>query len=174
MVRVLLVTTKYYTPYCKVLLQFGSCSTKYYSSTTLQNIALVRTTNSVLRRSKKYCSILQSTTPVHTTKITTPVLLCTSQISPNAAPATKIDPPTSPNNSLAKRSDTPTWPNIAPATKSDTVTVDAVTSDHKLRSQATKNCGHKRPPAPMVTTYPWRIHGTGIFTYIFPIHLSQM
>ena len=28
------------------------------------------------------------------------------------------------------------------------VTVDAVTSDQKLRSQATKNCGHKRPPAP--------------------------
>ena len=59
----------------KVLLQYDSA-----------NIALVRTTNSVLRRSKKYCSILQSTTPVHTTKITTPVLLCTSQISPNDTP----------------------------------------------------------------------------------------
>ena len=51
----------------KVLLQYDSA-----------NIALVRTTNSVLRRSKKYCSILQSTTPVHTTKITTPVYSSTT------------------------------------------------------------------------------------------------
>ena len=119
----------------KVLLQYDSA-----------DIALVRTTNSVLRRSRKYCSILQSTTPVPTTKITTPVLLCTSQISPNAAPATKIDPPTSPNNALAcqekwhsnmteycachEKWHRNSWcghkrPQIA------------VTSDQKLRSQAT-------------------------------------
>ena len=37
--------------------------------------------------------------------------------------------------------------NNALATKSDTPTVPAVTSDQKFRSQATKNCGHKRPSA---------------------------
>ena len=76
------------------------------------------------------------------------VLRLSTQISANAAPANKSDTPTSPNNALATRSETPTWPNIAPATKSDTVTVPAVTSDQNLRSQATKTCGHKRPPAP--------------------------
>ena len=117
----------------------------------------------VLLCTTKYYSVLQSTTPVplFTTKVqlqyysvllqyySSPniVLRLSTQISANAAPANKSDTPTSPNNALATRSETPTWPNIAPATKSDTVTVPAVTSDQNLRSQATKTCGHKRPPA---------------------------
>ena len=112
---------------CYSLLQSTILHTaKYYSSSApvLQsttpvrsaNIALVRTTkySSVLGRPTPYYAVAKSTAPYYKVLLqyilqsTTPVLLCTSQISPNAAPATKIDPPTSPNNALATRSDTPT------------------------------------------------------------------
>ena len=43
-----------------------------------------------------------------------------TQISPNTAPATKIDTPRSPNAAPATKNDTPRSPNTAPATNSDT------------------------------------------------------
>ena len=46
-------------------------------------------------------------------------LRLSTQISPNAAPATKSDAPTSPNAAPATKSETPTSPNGAPATKND-------------------------------------------------------
>ena len=127
---VLLCTTKSYS-----VLQ--STTRKYYSSTT-----------SYYKVQLQYYSVLLQ-------YYSSPniVLRLSTQISANAAPANKSDTPTSPNNALATRSETPTWPNIAPATKSDTVTVPAVTSDQNLRSQATKTCGHKRPPARMLAMF---------------------
>ena len=122
--KVLLCATKYYS-----VLQ--STTTKYYSSTTFYYKVPLQ----------YYSVLLQYYSSPNI------VLRLSTQISANAAPANKSDTPTSPNNALATRSETPTWPNIAPATKSDTVTVPAVTSDQNLRSQATKTCGHKRPPA---------------------------
>ena len=47
------------------------------------------------------------------------VLRLSTQISPNAAPATKIHTPTSPNVAPAMKSETPTSPNILFATKND-------------------------------------------------------
>ena len=167
----LLCTTKHYsssTLYYKVLLH----TAKYYSSSApvLQSttpVQLCKHSTSpyykVLLGTRKTYSVLR---PI--LQSTTPVLLCTTKC--YSTPYYKAllqyysvlakfhqmlrlpQKLTLQHHQIMRlpREVTPQHDQILPpAKKSDTVTVHAVTSDQKLRSQATKTCGHKRPPAPI-------------------------
>ena len=131
------------------------CTTKHYSGSTLYYKVLLHTA--------KYCSslapVLQSTTPVrlckHSTSPYYKVLLGTRKTYSVLRPILQSTPPVL--LCTTKYYSTPYYKALLqtpqhdqilpPAKKSDAATVHAVTSDQKLRSQATKNCGHKRPPA---------------------------
>ena len=141
--KVLLHTAKYYSSSAPVLQSTTPVRLCKHSTSPYYKVLLgTRKTYSVLR------PILQSTTPVLlcTTKYySTPyykALLQYYSVSaklPNAAPATKIDPPTSPNNARATRSDTPTWPNIAACQE---------------KWHCNSSCGHKRPKLAVTSDPP--------------------